>query len=1260
MKIKEKGISVFLVVLLMLSSFTFNMGTTLAVASNSTYIVNGGFEADFWSDHSWDVETTDWNQVDIQRYAYSDDSWLKPDEGDYGFKYWIKDTAPGEQVITVEQMIPFLPAGNYELSVRSMGGAGNELANVELFAEGEKAAAVATTGYNNWGTVSLKFVLDQDTSNLVIGANISGAHAAWGYLDRFELKQVSGETTLPVDADIFVKKVEGLTTDFIKGVDISSIISLENSGVQFYNENGEVQDIFTTVHEAGVNYVRVRIWNDPFDTAGNGYGGGNNDLATAIEIGKRATANGMKLLVDFHYSDFWADPGKQHTPKAWANLSFEDKKTALYDFTKESLQALLDENIDVGMVQVGNETNGSFVGESNWTKISELFNEGSRAIRDIDASILVALHFTNPESAGRYDSYAKILQDNDVDYDVFASSYYPFWHGTLSNLTTVLKKVADTYGKKVMVAETSYAYTAEDGDGHGNTAPQSSGQTLDYSISVQGQANSVRDVIEAVANVGEAGIGVFYWEAAWIPVGPKENLEQNKLIWEQYGSGWASSYAKEYDPKDAGVWYGGSAVDNQALFDFNGNPLSSLNVFKYVDTGAVAPITVDEIKDVSVTAIAGEPIVLPATVSVTYNDGTTGIIPVVWDQAAFEQAISQGPGNYVISGIAEGGQEVKAHLIIKKENLVVNASFENDDRSMWKITYGEGSEKHTDYQNNVSDAKTGNYSLHFYSAKGINFRIEQTISGLKPGYYSLSMFIQGGDATDTDMNLFAIAGSKEMKVETGVNGWAKWNNPEIQNILVTDGTLTIGANIKANGGAWGSIDDFYLSFVKDAEEQVPGPTPKPKPTADDNTPLTEEITINVDGGSLIVNRTTLPDGSKKDKVDYTSANALKAINKVLADGLNTIRLVFPDTADNVSELEIGISKDTMKTLASGKVNLEIYTDYARLILLQQTIALLDGDYSFKLTPVKNANAIKSALKRAKQESIVQAAAGAGLVEVVGRPMTIETGVKDYPVDLILPLPSNLIPTDAAEREIFLSHLVIYIEHSDGEKVLVQPELVQYSNELLGLKFSVTKFSTFTVLYMENWEASQQTPDAHQPYIQGYSDGTFRPDQPITRAEMATILSRIGAGQNGNGQTISYKDMNDFGWAAKDIEAVTSAELMTGYKDGTFRPNLGITRAEMAAVVVRWMNLTGEGSSTFPDTGNHWSVHNIALVQQAGYMKGMPDGTFQPNKLLTRAEAVTLINRVLKRESLSEITSPSWSDVTKNYWAFYDIEVASIK
>ncbi|OXS77825.1 glycosyl hydrolase 53 family protein [Domibacillus enclensis] len=620
----------------------------------------------------------------------------------------------------------------------------------------------------------------------------------------------AGPAKSPVAADIFVKKVEGIENDFIKGVDVSSLIALEKSGATFRSEKGKKQDVFKTLKQSGVNYVRIRVWNDPYDASGNGYGGGNNDLETAIKMGKRATDHGMKVLVDFHYSDFWADPAKQKAPKAWASFSYEKKQQALYTYTKESLQAMENAGVDIGMVQIGNETNGGLAGETTWTNMSGLFQAGSRAVRELDSSILVALHFTNPETPGRYADIARTLDDQGVDYDVFASSYYPFWHGTLSNLTAVLKHVADTYDKKVMVAETSYAYTARDGDGHENTAPKSSGQTLNYPVTVQGQATAVRDVIQAVANVGDAGIGVFYWEPAWLPVVPHKKLEERKKVWEKYGSGWATSYAAEYDPEDAGNWYGGSAVDNQALFDFTGRPLSSLNVFMYVNTGAVAPVKIDEIKDISISFIAGETVSLPERVSATYNNGSKRELPVKWNKAALNKAIDNGTGSYVIRGFVKGGKPVSAHLDIKPKNLVLNAGFEESDRSMWQIAYGDGASPHTSFQDKASDAKAGTYSLQFFSPESVDFTVEQTISGVASGTYNLSMFLQGGDAHNSTMYVYARTGGKEYKVDTSVQGWTNWSNPIVQGIPVQDGTITIGARIKADGGAWGSLDDFSL------------------------------------------------------------------------------------------------------------------------------------------------------------------------------------------------------------------------------------------------------------------------------------------------------------------------------------------------------------------------------------------------------------------------------------------------------------------
>lgn len=388
---------------------------------------------------------------------------------------------------------------------------------------------------------------------------------------------------------LYVKRVENLSEDFILGMDASMVPALENSGVRYYDHRGVEKSVFQILSENGINYIRVRVWNDPFDAGGNGYGGGNCDIENAVKIGKEATKYGMKLMVDFHYSDFWADPGKQMVPKAWKNMDFAAKSQALHQYTKDSLKKLVDAGVSVGMVQIGNETNGAFCGETSsalggWKRIMELMSAGSKAVREVCPDALVAVHFTNPENVDSYVSYSKNLDYYQVDYDVFASSYYPFWHGTLENLANVLSDIAETYGKKVMVAETSYAFTAEDSDFFGNTIGDGSSIVKGYPFTQQGQANLVRDVIDTVANRTTNGIGVIYWEGTWIAAGG-ESYEENKTLWEKYGSGWASSYAAEYDPVDAGKWYGGCAVDNQAFFTADGRATEALKVFALVRTG---------------------------------------------------------------------------------------------------------------------------------------------------------------------------------------------------------------------------------------------------------------------------------------------------------------------------------------------------------------------------------------------------------------------------------------------------------------------------------------------------------------------------------------------------------------------------------------------------------------------------------------------------------------------------------------------------
>ncbi|MDD4095153.1 MAG: glycosyl hydrolase 53 family protein [Oscillospiraceae bacterium] len=631
----------------------------------------------------------------------------------------------------------------------------------------------------------------------------------------------AGKLTLP-PIDISVTKIPSMPKDFIRGVDISSVIALEQSGVVYKDREGNPQDIFITLKSAGVNYIRVRIWNDPYDSQGNGYGGGTNDLAKAIEIGKRAAEQGMKLLVDFHYSDFWADPGKQMTPKAWSGMDVSQKESALYDFTKNCLAQLIEGGADIGMVQIGNEINNGIAGVTAWPDMAKLLSSGSKAVREIAKSgkqkILIAIHFSNPETENRYSAYSFNLDRYEVDYDVFASSYYPYWHGTLENVTALLKNIADTYKKKVMIIETAYTYTLKDSDGHGNTISDPSDLGL-YPASVQGQANFLRDVMAAVSGIGKAGIGVCYWEPAWIAVGPPSAIDNNKVIWEKYGSGWATSFAGGYDPEDAGVWFGGSAVDNQALFDADGKPLDSLYVFGYASQGNTVSRAIDAVKDTSLAVTIGEEIPWPETVEVTFNDGTREGKPVVWneEEKAEIDALSAAEDNsaagahFVNGQTPDWSEPITCEVRLNPKNYVLNHSFEEEDMSPWKITYPEDGAECTDRQMKTADAYSGDWSLHYWAVGEVSFTMTQEITGLPAGTYAVTAAIQGSNAkTDDRIRLFAQVGGNEKEVPVELKGWQEWQVPVISTIEVTDGAVTIGFEVNGTPGSWGTIDDFYI------------------------------------------------------------------------------------------------------------------------------------------------------------------------------------------------------------------------------------------------------------------------------------------------------------------------------------------------------------------------------------------------------------------------------------------------------------------
>ena len=618
----------------------------------------------------------------------------------------------------------------------------------------------------------------------------------------------------PEESTVYVEPVDGISDDFYRGMDVSAVLALENSGVKYYNFDGEEQDVFMTLAQAGVNYIRLRVWNDPYDENGNGYGGGNNDVATAITLGQRATQYGMKVCIDFHYSDFWADPKKQFVPKAWEGIDIEEKSAALYNFTLESLTQILEAGVDVGMVQVGNEINNGMCGETDVANVRKLLTAGSKAVREVAASsgkdILVAVHYTNIDDMKKLDTLLTGLQIKEIDYDIVGLSFYPYWHGTMEDLKNAITHVRNTYGKKVYVAENAYCYTSEDGDGSANSIKGTDDLAEGYSASVQGQANEVRDVCAAASEAGAEGI--FYWEGTWIPVGPAD--ADNSAIWEKYGSGWASSYAGGYDPKDAGQYYGGSSWDNQAMFDFTGHPLASLNIFKYLKFGATAPLAIDTIPEIVVSCNIGAEVKLPDTVSIIYNDRSEEQVPVTWDAEDIAAIDTENGGEFTVAGSLDEGTEVTAIVTVERVNYVQNPGFEDADTSMWTVTYS-GETNPTDYQVKAADAHSGEVAFHFWSGTSdMDFSIEQSFTDLEPGTHELSAFSQGGDlAADASMELYAVVDGKELTVPFMLTTYADWQNPTVSGIKVTDGTLTIGVRYQCNKNSWGTLDDVTLHRV---------------------------------------------------------------------------------------------------------------------------------------------------------------------------------------------------------------------------------------------------------------------------------------------------------------------------------------------------------------------------------------------------------------------------------------------------------------
>ena len=345
--------------------------------------------------------------------------------------------------------------------------------------------------------------------------------------------------------------------NFIKGMDISMLEALEAAGAAYYL-NGKREDIFSILKKCGADMIRLRLWEDPYDENGHPYGGGTNDLQTTIRIAQRASTYGLPFMLDFHYSDFWADPVKQIKPKAWKNLNGQDLKTAVYLHTKNVLKSFKNKGLDPSLVQIGNEITKGFLWPDGHVDhieaMADLIKIGIQGVREEfpDTKIMLHLDFGTDNNLYRH-WFDKILPFG-LDFDIIGMSYYPHWNGSLASLLDNMNDISERYDKDIIIAETSIGYTTDALGCKGMIFSESEEAATGYPATKNGQEDYLRDLCKVIKSVkNHRGVGVFYWEPAWLPIPDCT---------------WAEKTGCKYINDSGEI---GNPMANQALFDGEGN-----------------------------------------------------------------------------------------------------------------------------------------------------------------------------------------------------------------------------------------------------------------------------------------------------------------------------------------------------------------------------------------------------------------------------------------------------------------------------------------------------------------------------------------------------------------------------------------------------------------------------------------------------------------------------------------------------------------
>ncbi|SER50021.1 arabinogalactan endo-1,4-beta-galactosidase [Streptomyces sp. yr375] len=490
-------------------------------ATAASTLTNAGFE----TDGTGAASPNGWTE-------YGDTGASFVESGGHGGSYRLSHWASTAYKVETYQYLSGLTNGSYKLTAWVRSGGGQNAAYIALKGCGgtdqRTDLPVSSSGW-------VHIVTPVNVTNGQCTISINSDANAGNWINVDDLAFTSGTTGLA-----------------IKGSDISSLAKSEAKGGVYKTSSGTTGDAVTILKNAGMNYARLKVWVDPAD--------GYNNKTRVLAMAKRVKAAGMKLLVDFHYSDTWADPGAQSKPAAWSGHSYSQLKTDVYNHTYDVLNALKAQGTTADMVQVGNEINGGMMwsegSTDNWGQLAGLLNSGYDAVKAVDSSTTVALHLAKGGDLTGTRWWFDSALSNGVKFDAIGLSYYGYWHGTLADFQTTLDDAAARYAKPVFVAETAYPFRLDSDDSLTNQIDLSSELVTGYPATAAGQLawmNAVANIVEAVPN--GRGLGIFYWEATWTAV---------------TGNGW--------DPADAAS---GNGWENQALFGYDDKALSSMAWFSH-------------------------------------------------------------------------------------------------------------------------------------------------------------------------------------------------------------------------------------------------------------------------------------------------------------------------------------------------------------------------------------------------------------------------------------------------------------------------------------------------------------------------------------------------------------------------------------------------------------------------------------------------------------------------------------------------------